>query len=72
MKNANELRKELSAVFDQLAKGALSAKDASELANIAGKMINIIRLTRCLHTPHRNGGILQVLLVKMKNSFSTC
>ena len=40
MKNANELRKELSAVFDQLAKGALSAKDASELANIAGKMIN--------------------------------
>ena len=40
MKNANELRNQLSAVFDQLAKGALSAKDASELANIAGKMIN--------------------------------
>lgn len=40
MKNANELRKDLSAVFDQLAKGTMSAKDASELANIAGKMIN--------------------------------
>ena len=40
MKNANELRNQLSKVFTQLANGEMTAQDASELANIAGKMIN--------------------------------
>lgn len=40
MKNANELRNQLSKVFAQLANGEMTAQDASELANIAGKMIN--------------------------------
>ena len=40
MKNANELRAALSKVFTDLQNGDIQAKDASELANIAGKMIN--------------------------------
>jgi hypothetical protein len=40
MKNVNELRDQLSAVFADLRGGAIKHTDASELANIAGKMIN--------------------------------
>jgi hypothetical protein len=40
MKNAEELRKSLAAVFRQLQSGEIDAKDASELANLGGKMIN--------------------------------
>jgi len=40
MKNANELRAALSKVFTDLQNGEIQAKDASELANIAGKMIS--------------------------------
>lgn len=40
MKNVNELRAQLSEVFTMLKSGAIEAKEASELANIAGKMIN--------------------------------
>lgn len=39
MKNANELRNNLSEVFEALKKGEISPKEAAELANIAGKMI---------------------------------
>jgi hypothetical protein len=40
MKNVSELRDQLSQVFAELRSGAIKAKDASELANIAGKLIN--------------------------------
>lgn len=40
MKNAEELRGCLADVFRQLQAGEINAKDASELANLGGKMIN--------------------------------
>ena len=40
MNNANELRRELSAVFKGLRDGSIKSSDAAELANLAGKMIN--------------------------------
>jgi hypothetical protein len=40
MKTVRDLRDELAIVFDQLNSGAIKAKDAGELANVAGKMIN--------------------------------
>lgn len=40
MKNATELRDELAAVFAALKAGEIKHKDAAELANLAGKMIN--------------------------------
>jgi hypothetical protein len=39
MKNASELRAELASVFAELRQGGVETKVASELANIAGKMI---------------------------------
>jgi hypothetical protein len=40
MKSVNELRNELSEIFDDLRSGAIKTKEAGELANVAGKMIN--------------------------------
>lgn len=40
MKNAEELRKNLSDVFKQLRAGEIKPKEAAELANLGGKMIN--------------------------------
>ena len=40
MKNVEELRAHLSNVFTDLKTGGITHKDASELANLAGKMIN--------------------------------
>lgn len=39
MKNAEELRDELSNTFAQLKAGAIKPSEAAELANLAGKMI---------------------------------
>lgn len=39
MKTANELRDELAQVFAQLKAGQIKPGEASELANLAGKMI---------------------------------
>ncbi len=39
MKNAEELRAELSQTFAQLKAGEIKASEAAELANLAGKMI---------------------------------
>jgi hypothetical protein len=44
MKNVNELREQLSAVFADLRGGAIKHTDAAELANIAGKMINSAKI----------------------------
>ena len=40
MKNVNELRDQLALVFAGLQSGTIPHKDAAELANLAGKMIN--------------------------------
>jgi len=40
MKNVTDLRDRLSTVFNNLESGEIEAQKASELANIAGKMIN--------------------------------
>ena len=40
MKTVTQLRDELAVVFDELNSGAIKAKEAGELANVAGKMIN--------------------------------
>jgi hypothetical protein len=40
MKSVNQLRNELSEIFDDLRSGAIKTKEAGELANVAGKMIN--------------------------------
>ena len=40
MKNVNELRIQLSEIVMCLKDGTIQAKDASEFANLAGKMIN--------------------------------
>lgn len=40
MKNVDELRNGLSEVFEKLRAGELKPKEAAELANVAGKMIN--------------------------------
>lgn len=40
MKNANELRNELSAVFAGLKDGTIKPSEAAEMSNVAGKMIN--------------------------------
>ena len=39
MKNATELRNQLTEVFEQLKNGEIKHSEAAELANIAGKMI---------------------------------
>lgn len=40
MKNVEELRAQLAEVFTGLQSGNVKHKDAAELANLAGKMIN--------------------------------
>lgn len=40
MKNMTELRDELSSVFQQLKAGEIAPKEAAELNNCAGKIIN--------------------------------
>lgn len=40
MKNCDELRDELSIVFERLKAGEIKPGEAAEMANIAGKMIN--------------------------------
>lgn len=40
MKTASDLRHELGLVFDQLRAGLIKPQEASELANVAGKMIS--------------------------------
>ena len=52
MKNVGELRDQLSQVFADLQGGTIKHTDASELANIAGKMINSakVQLDYSAHT----------------------
>jgi hypothetical protein len=40
MQNINELREELSMVFEGLKNGSIKPGEAAEMSNVAGKMIN--------------------------------
>lgn len=42
--NASALRAELAKVFDELRAGEIEVKQASELANLAGKMISAAKV----------------------------
>lgn len=44
MKNVIELRNELCSVFDELRNDKLECKQAKELVNAAGKIINSVKL----------------------------
>ena len=44
MKNITELRQELAKIFAELKAGTITAKDAGELNNTAGKMINSVKV----------------------------
>lgn len=43
MKNAEEMTRELQAVFDNLKTGQIKHKDAAELNNCVGKMIGLAK-----------------------------
>jgi len=44
MKDINELRSSLASVFADLRAGTITPKDASELNNCAGKIINSLKV----------------------------
>lgn len=44
MKNITELRNELSKLFDQIKDGSVEVKQAAEMNNTAGKIINTIKV----------------------------
>ena len=54
MKNVNDLRTELGEVFTQLKAGDIKAKDAKELANLAGKMINSAKVELDYHAMRKD------------------
>jgi len=44
MKTVNELRDNLSTVWEDLRAGTIATKDAEALANLAGKMVNSAKM----------------------------
>tara|TARA_R110001606_G_C14958926_1_gene601649 strand:+ start:332 stop:535 length:204 start_codon:yes stop_codon:yes gene_type:complete len=57
MKNVSELRDHLSEVFDELRAGNIEAKSASELANLAGKMINSAKVQLDYHDMRKDENV---------------
>ena len=57
MKTVNELRANLSEVFDGLRTGGIEVKAASELANLAGKMINSAKVQLEYHALRKDEDI---------------
>ena len=57
MKNVSELRDHLSEVFDELRAGDIEAKNASELANLAGKMINSAKVQLDYHDMRKDENV---------------
>lgn len=49
MKNITELRAELSCLFDEIKSGAIEVKQASEMNNTAGKIINSVKVQLAYH-----------------------
>ena len=66
MKDVVELRKYLSEVFDELRSGSISANEASELANIAGKMINSAKVQIEYHALRQDEPKIKFLHVQEK------
>ena len=66
MKDVVELRKYLSEVFDELRSGDISANEASELANIAGKMINSAKVQIEYHALRKDEPKIKFLHVQEK------
>ena len=64
MKDVVELRKYLSEVFDELRSGSISANEASELANIAGKMINSAKVQMEYHALRKDEPKIKFLHVQ--------
>jgi hypothetical protein len=56
MKNVNELRDQLSSVFAELRAGSIEPKVATELANLAGKMINSSKVQLDYHNMRGDKG----------------
>ena len=62
MKNVDQVRDRLSAIFGQLESGEIDAKKAAEFANLAGKMINSAKVQveyYALKNEHPNIGFLE-------------
>tara|TARA_R110000796_G_C14387038_1_gene415976 strand:+ start:538 stop:741 length:204 start_codon:yes stop_codon:yes gene_type:complete len=66
MKNVVELREELSRVFKGLSNGTVQSKDASEMANLAGKMINSAKVQLEYHALRKDTPSIRFLHVKEK------
>jgi len=66
MKDVVELRKYLSEVFDELRSGSISANEASELANIAGKMIKSAKVQMEYHALRKDEPKIKFLHVQEK------
>jgi hypothetical protein len=64
MKNVVELRKELSKVFVELKEGTVQSKDASEMANLAGKMINSAKVQLEYHALRKDKPSIKFLHAK--------
>ena len=66
MRNVVELREELAKVFKDLSVGTTQAKDASEMANLAGKMINSAKVQLEYHALRKDTPSIKFLHVKVK------
>ena len=66
MKNVVELREELSRVFMELKEGTVQSKDASEMANLAGKMINSAKAQLEYHSLRKDKPSIKFLHIKEK------
>ena len=66
MRNVVELREELSRVFMGLKEGAVQSKDASEMANLAGKMINSAKAQLEYHALRKDKPSIKFLHIKEK------
>ena len=64
MKNVVELREELSRVFMELKEGTVQSKDASEMANLAGKMINSAKAQLEYHSLRKDKPSIKFLHAK--------
>jgi|TARA_R110000787_G_scaffold823_5_gene3023 hypothetical protein len=64
MKNVVELRTQLAIAFEGLSNGELSSKDASEMANLAGKMINSAKVQLDYHALRKDTPSIKFLHVE--------
>jgi hypothetical protein len=63
MKNVVEVRDALAKAFKGLSDGAIDSKDASEMANLAGKMINSAKVQLDYHALRKDAPSIKFLHV---------